>query len=242
MANANENSGVFRLDAVSLDATAQILDPEMRERFLWLGSFLREECNRDLNLLTDAFKAQGVDHDRTTWSKIFRGRWKRNAQGEELPSPILSVTSFNDAVDALREQRRVEEMRGKVGFIKTSTWDSFKRYVDIKRAPDRVNKFGVIVGPTGSQKTACRKEYVRLNNHCQVVGVEAPERFSMYQFLTDLVEAYRWLNEAQLHPQASLRARVRAQRPHDHHREHPAPGGGKGFPSVAIQFHSETAG
>ena len=48
----------------------------------------------------------------------------------------------------------------------------------------------MIIGETGSQKTATTKEYTRCNNHGLVVRVEAPAKPSMIQFMSDLAACY----------------------------------------------------
>lgn len=79
---------------------------------------------------------------------------------------------------------------GKIPFAETPTWDLIRDYIDKKRLPQRINKFGAIVGHTGMQKTAAVLEYCSRNNHGRVISVEAPERPNMGEFLTDLASKY----------------------------------------------------
>jgi len=180
----------IRLDVPRLDTIAGTLPEPMREPFLWLGCFVREHCSRDCNIAVEAFRKVGVYHDVTTWTRIFSDRWQKGKDGELLPHPILSQEKFLESVTALRQQVRVEELRGKVPFVETSTWQRIEGFIDEKRAPQRVNRFGVIYGYTGTQKTACCREYQRRHNHCSVVRIEAPERPSITQFHIDLCAAY----------------------------------------------------
>lgn len=179
-----------RLDAQTLEARAAHLPEGMRELFIWLGSFTREECNRDVDILYARFKALGIHHDKTTWSKILRGMWNQDPKGKKTESPCLSEEKFVRAVTALRNDARIKEQGGRVPFVMTSTAQDIFNYLDKKRAPDRVNKFGIIIGETGTQKSASLREYCRRNNHGACVIVEAPETASMTQFMTDLANCY----------------------------------------------------
>lgn len=185
----------LQLDAVTLESKAAHLPEGMREHFIWLGEFCREECNRDVDLLQQRFASIGVQHDKTTWSKILRGFWNRLADGRECP-PCLAEEKFCRAVGALRKDARIKEQGGRVPFVMTPTCQDIFNYIDLKRAPDRVNKFGIIIGETGTQKTAATTEYARQNNHGLVVRVEAPETPSMAQFMTDLARCYGYSAQA----------------------------------------------
>jgi len=185
-----ERSKVVHFDAETIEKESLSLPEAMRESYIWLKNYTRDECNRDVELLTRAFKEVGVDHDRGTWVKVFKGRWKRNAGGEEIPSPIISQEKFLQAVSALRDNVRVESLRGKVPFIQTKIWKQVKAYYDMRRRPEWINGFGMIIGPTGMMKTACQKEYCRLNNHGTCVWMEAPENGSLKEFITVLAGRY----------------------------------------------------
>lgn len=173
-----------------LEIVAQGYPAEMREPFMWLGWFGREECARDLDVLTLRAKELGVLHDKTTWSKILRGKWNKDKDNKPLDSPVISAPKFLRAVQLLREDHRVREMAGKVPFIMTPTAKDIFNYIDVRRAPERVNRFGLIVGYTGTQKTATFKEYCRRHNHGMCVWIEAPETGSMAEFMVWLSTKY----------------------------------------------------
>ena len=179
-----------RLDAQTLESRAQHLPESMRELFVWLGSYTREECGRDIDILNNKLTALGFKHDKTTWGKILRGMWQQDAHGNPTQSPVLSEEKFCKAVNALRNDSRIKELGGRIPFVMTPTAEDIFNYMDAKRAPDRVNKFGVIIGETGTQKSASLREYCRRNNHGACVIVEAPETPSMTQFMTDLANCY----------------------------------------------------
>jgi DNA transposition AAA+ family ATPase len=188
--NTQIQENQHRLDAVSLEKIAAIYPEEMRDPFLWLGSFFRDVCGRDFDVLVAKAKKLGIETDKTNWSKILRGKWNRDAENNPLPNPIISVGKFLKSVSLLRDDERVREMAGKVPFIATSTTERLHDYIDLKRAPERVNRFGVVVGHTGLQKTAAYREYCRVHNHGLCVWKEAPENGSMKEFISGLAVAY----------------------------------------------------
>jgi hypothetical protein len=176
----------IRFDDLTIQREAEHLPEDLREDFTWLKCFLREECSRDLDVFMLRARKLNIPHDRTTWSKIFRGRYNRDQVGRPLPNPIISVESFRQHVTALRTNTRAEQLRGKVPFCDTSVAVEIFDYCDLKRSPDRVNRFGIIVGATGSGKTAAFKEYVRRNNHGATRWVEAPFNGSTIDLVTSL--------------------------------------------------------
>jgi DNA transposition AAA+ family ATPase len=182
---------ISNLQDVQLERTATETLPEsMREAFLWLGCFLRDECNRSLDVLEGKIAELGLTTTGSTLGKIINGMWQRDADGRATKAPILSEKKFLDLVDRLRKQAQFASMAGQVSFIETETWEKIKEYIDIRRAEARVCKFGLIIGATGSQKTECLKQYAIRNNHGKVVHLEAPDSASMHRFLTELALAY----------------------------------------------------
>jgi hypothetical protein len=193
MANEIQNNITkARLDMQTLEQRALHLPEGMRELFVWLGCYTAQECSRDVDILTDRFKELGFNHDKTTWNKILRGMWQHDAHGNPTNAPCLAEDKFVKAVNALKNAARIKEIGGRVPFVMTATAQSIFDFVEIRRAPDRVNKFGIIIGETGSQKTAALKQYCRENNHVACVIVEAPETPSMNQFMTDLAKCFNF--------------------------------------------------
>lgn len=177
------------LEASKIEAIG-LTYPEIREDFIWLAGYLRERCSRKLEVLEHRIREHGFKTDKTTLSRIFRGLWNKDTKGQPLKHPLISVLNFGQIVDALRKAATREELAGKVPFIETGTWEDINLYIEIKRAPEQVCKFGLIIGPTGSQKSACCKHYRDLNNSGKVVHLEAPEKPTMGRFVRELGKAY----------------------------------------------------
>ncbi len=185
-----EDARALRLDDPTMQQRVEHYPESLREPVLWLAAFVRNECARDTDLLVVHARKLGIEHDKTTWNRVLRGLWNRNAAGDALPSPIVAENKLLRGISALRKDVALREQSGKVPFVTTPTAQTIFDFVDKKRAPDRVNRFGMIVGHTGTQKTATLKEYCRRNNHGTCVHTESPATPSQTQFITDLAEHY----------------------------------------------------
>jgi DNA transposition AAA+ family ATPase len=128
----------------------------------------------------------GIQHDKTLWSRILRGRWNIDSRNIAMANPILAIEKLIDYVDRLREAAREEEMRGRIPFVMTTEAKRIFDYIDLKRARDRVNRFGIIVGATGCQKTATYRAYRLLRNHGSTWWFEAPANGAVGEFLNRL--------------------------------------------------------
>lgn len=176
------NPGI-RWDSQTIQSEALHFPPEMREGYVWLKSYVRDEHNREVIGLVEISQRLGINHDKTTWSRILRGRWNRSAHGDPLPSPIVAADKLKRAIEEIRRAVQAEASRGKVPFVMTSVAQNIFDFVDAKRALNRVNRFGIIVGATGSGKTATAKEYARLRNHGTTSWFEAPAGGSLAEFV-----------------------------------------------------------
>ena len=187
----------LKLDIATLEKRITHYPDELREPVLWLATYVTQECGRDVDILAARAKDLNYEMDKTTWSKILRGRWNRRVVGgvggnrlEPLATPIVNLARLLKAIAALRKDQQLKQMSGKVPFVKTSRAEAIWNFIDALRAEDRVNKFGIIVGRTGTEKSASTIEYCRLNNHLTCVHQEAPAKPSYSQFIADLAAKY----------------------------------------------------
>lgn len=176
----------IRWDDATIAREAAHMPEALREGYIYLKTWVRERCTRDVDLLVSSMRKLGVSTDKTTWAKILRGRMYVSARGEPLPNPVISEDKFARYVAALRTNTREEALRGKIPFVETTTWAAISDYIDTKRGRDRVNRFGIVIGHTGSQKTASFREYVRRNNHGSTWWFEAPAGGSVGSLLDRL--------------------------------------------------------
>ena len=169
-------------DDPHVEAEMQLFPRELQEPYRWLKNFVRDECKRDVDVLVQRAKDQGVTIDKTNWVRVLKGRWKTDADGNEMPNPYVSATNLLQAVTAVRNQVRVELLQGGMPFVETNTFKTIQRAVEKRMRKDRVNRFLVIVGPTGTQKTASYKELVQRNPH--IKWLESADNGSLKEFIT----------------------------------------------------------
>lgn len=184
------NQGPILWESRYAETEAALLPEPLREPYLWLKNYAAQECAKDVDLLVEAFKRVGVHRDKTTWTKLLKGRYNRKPDGTPSDNVLIKQETLLKEIEALRTDVRLEALQGKVPFVETTTWELISGFIDTRRDPMRVNKFGIVVGPTGSQKTACFKEYCRRHNHGCCVWLEAPENGSLSEFQTVLASKY----------------------------------------------------
>jgi hypothetical protein len=179
-------SATLRLDDITLQQHSAHYPEELRAPYLWLGGFIREECHRDLDALVTRASKLGCEFTRETWSKIVRGRWNLAANGEPLIHPVTSLVDLIDIIDLLKDDAKRREQQGRIPYVKTATGQSIINWIDVKRMVQRVNRYGILVGETGTQKTATLSWYCQEHNHGLCSLIEAPARPSLAEFVTEL--------------------------------------------------------
>jgi DNA transposition AAA+ family ATPase len=178
----------IKLDDPSIDAVVQAYPDELHEPIRWLAAWTRVECKGRLDILLERAKKAGFKKSRNYFYQVFTGRYFRTtAEGE---TPEGQVQNFLQIAEKLRGSYLVAQRAGKISFVETGTYKRIAEYIDAKRMPDTVCKFGVIIGPTGAQKSASFDHYVELNNHGKTVRVEAPARPKISTFINDLAMRY----------------------------------------------------
>lgn len=180
----------LRLDDITVERKAVLYPEALRDPYLWLARYARGECAADIDVLKSRFATVGVYRDKQTWIKILKGQWNHHPNGTERDNPVVALDKLLEEIEALRTGARVEEARGRVPFVMTTVAASIFSFIKRKMLPERVNKFGVIIGPTGSQKTATFREFCRQHNHGQTNWLEAPENKSMGEFVTKLARLF----------------------------------------------------
>ena len=157
----NRQAVTIYWDDPHIEAEVQLFPKEIQPLFTWLKTHVRDECKRDVDVLVEQARNVGVTIDKTNWVRVLKGRWKHDADGNELPSPYVSATNLLQAITAIQKKVRVELLQGGMPFVETTTYHTIKRFIEKKLRKDRVNRFGVILGPTGTQKTASYKELAK---------------------------------------------------------------------------------
>lgn len=189
MQTTNENQ-FFRFDDLTIEKEAHHLPEDCREDYRYIKAFLRDECAKSLDIFIEKLRTLGIESDKTTWGKIMRGRLNRDRNGDPTEHPVVAYPKFKDYVRAVRDNTRIEALRGRIPFIETDTTRQMFNYIKLKWAPETVNKFGFIIGSTGSGKSAAASEFRRRNNHGACVHLEATESQGASEFIHRLCAQY----------------------------------------------------
>ena len=168
-------------DDPHIEAEMQLYPTDIAPLYRDAKVFVRDECKRNVDEWVERARAQKVTIDKTNWVRIFKGRWKTDADGNEMPSPYVSATNLKQAFIAIRDQVRIELLQGGMPFVETTTFKFLEKSVRKVMRKDRVNKFLVIVGPTGTQKTASYKEIAMRNP--LVKWLESTDNGSLKEFI-----------------------------------------------------------
>lgn len=161
----------------------------LHEPVRWLAGYVREKCSGQLAVLEANCKRLGLTTgvDKSYFTKVLNGTYfKVDDKGRRSGS----IDNFLATVEALKGDALAATRAGRVPFITTTTSQMIFDYCDLKRWPDTVCKFGLIVGATGMQKTASLRRYTELNNHGMTVMLESPHNGSLTGFLRDLAGRY----------------------------------------------------
>lgn len=180
-----ENPRTIRWDDPTIAAHAETMPEDLREDFSYLARWIRDDCGRDLVRAQARIEKLGFRHDITVWSKIVRGRWQRDARGNPTPSPIMTAARLRKVVARIRADARLATAAGDIGFVVTPTSRLIMDYINSRRGHGRTNRWGVVVGRTGLQKTATYKHLAETNPG-GVFWQESPATSSMGEFLDDL--------------------------------------------------------
>lgn len=178
-----------RLSSKDIIETRTLFPEEMREPFTWLAEYLRDECHAEVDVLEAIIREVGLPTTAGTIAKLICGRWDTDAAGTKT-TPIISARNFIQLVDRVRKQARLKRVQGQIEFVETSAWQLISDYIEVRRAENAVCKFGMILGPTGSQKGACEKHYCLLNNHGACTYIEAPDSPSISKFTRTITRAF----------------------------------------------------
>lgn len=202
---AGDPGPLMKWDDATIEKESSHLPDELREDFRWLKCWARDTCLRDLDTVTMRLREMGVDRNKSTWSKILRGRWNRNEVGEQT-TPVVALDKLREEIEAIRSNQRVEALRGKVPFVSTTVWESIRDAIDLRADSARINKWVIIVGHTGSQKTACLSEFQRQRNHGRTRKIEAPENGTFSELLALIARSCGFATSS--NSAAAMRAKI----------------------------------
>lgn len=153
----------------------------VRDDALWLRHYCATHFNNEHALIAKVAASLGIDQSDNYWYQILTGRYFK---------PNGSAAKLKEYIGAIRAWAIARAAEGKIPFVETKNWRLVRDYIDRRRAPGSVLKFGAIEGLTGSQKTHCTKHFRDLNNHLKTVHMEAPAKATRGRFVHKLARSY----------------------------------------------------
>ena len=185
-------TGQIGWDNATITREAERFPEALRVDYIWLKTCVRVDFDRSVRQLTEELIGQGVEIGIDVWQKILRGLWDRYAKGVQREKPLLSPREFTDAVAILRKRIAVKAGLQQRDFVFTTTAERVFNYILKGSLADRPNGLGLIVGDTGTQKTASLVEFAIRYNHGTTLYRDMPEngsRVEMMQLLCDDMSA-----------------------------------------------------
>lgn len=189
MQHVDEPKYATKLEDSNLFEHAASYPEDVRNDFIWFGRYVRDICNRNLDVLVKALSQEGHPTTTSTYAKVLSGRWFKSATGKPTP-PIIALDKFKKIVAHLREKQRLAQMCGVIPFIHTPTFTEIQHYIDARRVPGAVCKFGIILGPTGAMKTRSFEQLPIINPEGDYHHMEAPDTPTIGKFYTDCAEMF----------------------------------------------------
>lgn len=156
---------------------------------IFIHQINQQEFSGKYPLLAQLVRTQlKIERSDAFFYQLLGGKYFRR---DKASDKILgSVDTVHEIADALRTWAVFNSDAGGMPFIETPTWQSLCDYLDAKREPTEVCKFGAVVGSTGTGKSRMLKRNALLNNHGKTVHLEAPSRGSLSQFQVKLGASY----------------------------------------------------
>ncbi|WP_221029929.1 ATP-binding protein [Actomonas aquatica] len=162
---------------------------EVFEDCLFIYQVNQREFSGKYPLLAHLVRSElRIDRSDAFFYQLLGGKYFRRQKGTGKIQG--SRETVKEIADALRTWVVFNSEAGGMAFVETPTWQSVADYIDAKREPTEVCKFGGIVGSTGTGKSRMTKRYALINNHGKTVHLEAPSRGSLSKFQVKLGSCY----------------------------------------------------
>ncbi len=161
-------------------------DP-IRTATRWLQGFFLEHCQANAISLRAIAAKLGTDKSVEYFYNILNGYYFRTDTSKWVKGG-KAWGEFLEMAEALRRYELQAKRAGKMPFVQTPTYQCIANFITAKRALSAVCKIGGIIAPTGGQTSESFMFYRDLNNHGQVIHVEAPASLSELQ--CNILEQY----------------------------------------------------
>ena len=147
-----------------------IYPEEVRESVKQIFGYMQDKCGNDRNRLVSKLKMLGHDYSAFYFYALFTGRYMKNGKF------TASVEQINKIAKDLRDSELGKFVEGRFPPVETETVRLFRDAVNAIRTPNRICKWLIVVGKSGSQKSYAAKLYATEYNHGSTIHLEAPSK------------------------------------------------------------------
>lgn len=197
-----------KLDLASLERNVDHYPEAIRTPVRWLQSFWLGHCRGNGATLRVIGEKLGFDKSDEYYNNVLKGYYFRSATTTWQESG-KAWGEFLEFFEAVKRYALQAERSGKQPFLATPTYRCVESFIGAARALNAVCKIAGMTGPTGSQKTACLLNYAQLNNHGQVVLIQAPKTARIAVLQHKIADRYHVV-QARLHRIADRESAIRA--------------------------------
>jgi hypothetical protein len=180
---------VIRKDIGQFDAKIAHYPEEVKEDVAFIYSLNQTEFSGQYAQIANLVRNEGrLNYSDQYFYQVLSGRYFR--PDPKNPSRTLgSIENLKEVAAWLRNWAIFNSEAGGMPFIETPTWQEILDYYDAVSAPETVNKWGAIVGSTGTGKSRMTKRLELVRNHGSTRRIEAT-RGSLARFLMKLGWAF----------------------------------------------------
>ena len=206
--NVSRSLARSKLDLATLERNVDHYPEAIRTPVRWLQSFWLGHCRGNGSTLRVIGEKLGFDKSDEYYNNVLKGYYFRSPTTTWQESG-KAWGEFLEFFEAVKRYALQAERAGKQPFIATPTYRCCEAFIGAARALNAVCKVAGMTGPTGSQKTACLAHYAQLNNHGQVVLIQAPKTARIAVLQHKIADRYH-IVQARLNRIADREAAIRA--------------------------------
>jgi len=180
---------VIRKDIGQFDARIAHYPDEVKEDVAFIYSLNQTEFAGQYARLASLVRTEGrLNYSDQYFYQVLSGRYFR-PDPKNKDRILGSVENLKEVAVWLRNWAIFNSEAGGMPFIETPTFTEILNYYDSVSAPETVNKWGAIVGATGTGKSRMTKRIELVRNHGSTRRIEAT-RGSLSRFLMKLGWAF----------------------------------------------------
>jgi len=178
-----------RMDLARLERDVTHYPEPIRSAVVWLQHYWADTCRGNGSALRLIGEKLGFDKSDEFYNNLLKG-YNFTPKYGNWQDGGKAWSEFMEFIEAIKRYAVHAERAGKMPFICTPTFYCVEAFINTHRSLNAVCKIAGLCGPTGSQKSAVLRHYAMLNNHGQVIHVEAPANGRLAQLQRKIAERF----------------------------------------------------